>query len=213
MIGLLNNVSKKTSRLMTKGSMIVAIIIQFILAGIFSNVALACIGNTVVIGTSETPVNQLAAEIIMQLITERTGTASKVIFYDKAIDVEKGLVAEDDSDRIEILLTNNLMAQWGVDFLPEDAINENLPIYKLNKGTIDFGQWMIPDQVWLQANSSYFILIRKDILTDFPMLPRLLSKITSRLTNKEFSRLVEEVEAGKKAKNVARRVLKEKGLI
>lgn len=50
----------------------------------------------------------------MQLITERTGTTTKIIYYDEDVQVENGLVDEDENQQIDILLVNNMISQWGI---------------------------------------------------------------------------------------------------
>lgn len=185
----------------------------FLLAGIFPNKTSACIGKIIVIGTSDIPTNRLAAEIIMQLITERTGTTTKIIYYDEDSQVKDGLVDEDENRQIDILLSNSLTGQWGISFIRTEKNIQQATTFILKSDNKNYDLWLLPDSTWISKNFDYYPLLRKNILTDFPMLPRLLSKITSRLTNKEFSILVEEVEEGKKAKNVAKRVLDQKGLI
>jgi hypothetical protein len=198
-------------RLFLKTAIVISM--QIILLCTVTTIAPACIGNVVVIGTSDTSLNRLAAELVMQFITERTGTTTKIIFHRTGHQLEESITAVDDSDRIDILLTNSLSTQWGMDFLREDKDDGKPPTFILKKDTMDFGQWLTPDPIWLQTDSAYFILIRKDLLDDFPLLPRLLNKLAITLDNAEFAGLVDLVEAGEKAKNIARKVLKQKGLI
>lgn len=198
---------------MKKSTKRIVLVMLFLLAGIFPNKTSACIGKIIVIGTSDIPTNRLAAEIIMQLITERTGTTTKIIYYDEDSQVKDGLVDEDENRQIDILLSNSLTGQWGISFIRTEKNIQQATTFILKSDNKNYDLWLLPDSTWISKNFDYYPLLRKNILTDFPMLPRLLSKITSRLTNKEFSILVEEVEEGKKAKNVAKRVLDQKGLI
>jgi glycine betaine/choline ABC-type transport system substrate-binding protein len=71
----------------------------------------------------------------------------------------------------------------------------------------------LPGSSWISNGFDYYPLLRKELLIDFQVLPRLLNKITSRLSPTDFSNLVKKVTAGKKARNAAKDILKEKGLI
>ncbi len=193
--------------------MAVVVSMQIVLLCTVTTVAPACLGNVVVIGTSDTSLNRLAAELVMQFITERTGTTTKIIFHRQGRELEKSIAAEDDSDRIDILLTNSLSTQWGMDLLRKDRDEDSPPTFILKKDKMDFGPWLLPGPRWLQSDSACFILIRKDLLDDFPLLPRLLNKLATTMGNVEFAGLVDLVEAGEKAKNVARKILKQKRLI
>jgi hypothetical protein len=177
------------------------------------NIGSACIGKIFVIGTSDTPVNRMAAEIRMQLITERTGTKAKIIFYKEKSEVRDGLNAKDEESQIDILLVNNLTSQWGVSFSDTEMSSELPQVYTLTTGNTNYGLWILPDSSWKTDRYGYSPLLRKKMLIDYPMLPRLLNKIPSHLSIIDFANLVEEVKAGKKARNAAKDVLKQKGLI
>jgi osmoprotectant transport system substrate-binding protein len=177
------------------------------------NTGSACIGKIIVIGTSDTPANRVAAEIIMQLITERTGTKVKIIFHREESEVRDGLNAEDEESKIDILLVNNLRSQWGVKFVNTGKNVEEPPVYSLQAGEINYDFWILPGSSWISHGFDYYPLLRKELLIDFPILPRLLNKISSRLSIADFSNLVEKVKAGKKARNEAKDILKQKGLI
>jgi hypothetical protein len=116
---------------MKYGSLIPIVIMQFALILLTIQSVGACIGKIIVIGTSDTSANRVAAEIMMQLITERTGTKAKIIFYKEESEVRDGLIAEDEESKIDILLVNNLTSQWGVSFSKAEVNGEEPPVYSL----------------------------------------------------------------------------------
>ena len=188
-------------------------IILFVLIYMTMHSADACTGKVIVIGTSDTPVKKVSAEIIMQLIAERTGTKAKIIFYSDKYEVRDGLNTTDEESQIDILLVNNLASEWGITFTKAKMDDEEFPAYALTEREKDYDLWILPDSSWTTTSYGYYPLLRKKLLVDFPALPRLLNKIKSRLSIVDFSKLVEEVKSGKKAKNVAKDFLEYKGLI
>ena len=173
----------------------------------------ACIGKVIIIGASDTPVNRVSVEIIMQLITERTGTKAKIIYYSDDSEVSDGLNTADEETQIDILLVNNLASEWGISFTKAEVDGGKFPAYALAAREITYDLWILPDKSWTTHSYGFYPLMRKKLLVDFPALPRLLNKIKSRLSIVDFAKLVEEVKSGKKARNVAKDFLEYNGLI
>jgi glycine betaine/choline ABC-type transport system substrate-binding protein len=56
-------------------------------------------------------------------------------------------------------------------------------------------------------------LLRRDVLTNFPLLPRILNKLAGSIDDETFYDLEAKVSAGDKPKNVAKDFLRTKKLI
>jgi len=56
-------------------------------------------------------------------------------------------------------------------------------------------------------------LLRRDVLINFPLLPRILDKLAGTIDDETFNELETKISAGEKPKNVAKDFLRAKKLI
>ncbi|VAW40988.1 hypothetical protein MNBD_DELTA03-1263, partial [hydrothermal vent metagenome] len=56
-------------------------------------------------------------------------------------------------------------------------------------------------------------LLRRDVLTNFPLLPRVLNKLSGAVSSRSYKSMMKKVVDGKKPRNVAKDFLKRKKLI
>lgn len=165
----------------------------------------SCVGKVLYIGIPNAPAEQLLAELVATLVTERTGTTVKIVPFKEMRDVyaavkkgEIGLVIENRDRAFEILgkprEANAKTAQEIVRREYQKTLN----------------------MVWLEpmgGTPPYSPVISTDTLTSLPALPKLLNKLSGVLTDDSYSKLVKAAKSDSKPKKTAREFLKAKRLI
>jgi len=177
--------------------------------------ATACVGKTILIGSSGTVQQDLLAEIVSILISERTGTSVKVVRYQSAVEVHDALMKHD----LDLALQYTGNSQ--VVILKEKPISDPNELFESVKSRYNeelnlvwlhpFG-FEEPREVPVAIPAQAAPVIRKDTIVKFPALPRLLNKLGGAIDKETIHRL--EVAAGDGNVNkVARGFLKANRLI
>lgn len=155
------------------------------------------------------------AEMIALLITERTGTTIQIRAFKTSDELYTALKSEKELERVDIIVEDTIQAlaiakqsagaSPDQDFITvKDYYEKALNVVWLNP----FGYTKKIAQPSISAP-----LLRRDILTNFPLLPRVLNKLAGAINDKEFQELTKSVNAGDKPKNIAKEFLKKQKFI
>lgn len=177
----------------------------------------ACVGRILYVGAMETTESKTMAELLVLLINERTGTNVKIRYFDDNNQLYQAFQSQDEKIRIDIIVENTADAMTHLKKKRlADLDQEYLEVKKIYEKR--FGV------IWLKAfgfrnykgkdNQSISApLIRNDVLTNYPLLPRILTKLSGAIDEQTFTEMINKVKSGDKAKNVAKNFLRAKKFI
>lgn len=173
-----------------------------------------CVGKTLVVGATGGVQQELLANMLAQLITERTGTSIKVVVHTSSQDAHQALLKDELDMYVEYTGVGQVQILGGELIADQDQLyqtvkkryNEELNLVWLKPLGFEAG----PQGIDLPTQAA--VVARKDVLKKFPALARLLNKLSGKLDDTTIANL--ESEASKRgAKDVARQFLKQKHLI
>ena len=175
--------------------------------------SLACVGKTLVIGSTGGVQQELLANMVSQLITERTGTSVKLVVHSSSAEAHQALLRDDLDIYIEY-------TGVGVQILGGEAPQDLSKLYDIVKQRYNEELnlvWLKPlgfdaELQGLDLPAQAAPVARKDTLKKFPALARLINKLGGKIDAATIARL--ETQAGQQsAKEVARNFLKQNHLI
>jgi glycine betaine/choline ABC-type transport system substrate-binding protein len=182
----------------------------------FVPVSQACVGRILYIGAIDTPESKLMAELLVTLINERTGTNVKIRFTNNRNDLYAAFKTHDENSRVDIIVENtaDAMAHLSKARLgnPDQEYTEAKKLYEKELEVV----WLTPFGFKSGSGPVPALsapLIRQDVLTNFPLLPRILNKLSSAIDTKTYNDLLNKINGGGKPKNVAKDFLKERKFI
>ena len=164
----------------------------------------ACVGKTLFVGISGTPQEMLMAEIISQLITERTGTTVKIQQFKSSTDLynaikkgEVGMLVESTDRALQILDRKESNSRLAYDLVKKE--------YRKNLNLV----WLDP------FNTSHLLapVISVDTMGHLPALPKLLNKLSGVMNEDSYTKLLKSLKSDEKPHRIARDFLKTKKLI
>jgi len=165
----------------------------------------ACVGRILTIGISHSLNERLLAEIVSQLLSERTGTNVKIAQFSSSRDMYAAVKKGEVSLVIENLERGSLMVTKAGEkpsrTLYDAVKNEYRKSYNL---------------VWLEpfGESQYYApVVALDVLETLPALPKLVGKLAGVLDEGTYTRLLKSVKSDDKARQVAKDFLKSRRLI
>jgi osmoprotectant transport system substrate-binding protein len=175
----------------------------------------ACVGKTLVVGALDDPQQQVLAEMLSVLISERTGTTVKVV------PIKGHAEAHDAMIRAELDMYVEYTGVGQVIILNDQPIADSDALYKAVKER--YNQEL--NLVWLKpfgfSDARYAPegtvavaapVVRKDTLKKFPALARLINKLGGAIDDSTMKEL-EVASASGNPRDVARKFLKEKRFI
>ncbi|PLX80689.1 MAG: hypothetical protein C0616_07290 [Desulfuromonas sp.] len=175
----------------------------------------ACVGKTLVIGSTGTVQQQVLAQLLAVLIAERTGTSVKVADFSGHAAVHEALVKAD----IDMYVEYTGVGQ--VEILRKEAIADSDALFKAVKEVYNQDLnliWLKPlgfankQEAPAGAPADAAPVVRKDTLKKFPALARLINKLGGRIDDATIEQL-EKQAAGQPPHKVARGFLKQNRLI
>lgn len=175
----------------------------------------ACVGRILYVGALQSNENKVMSEMLALLINERTGTTIQIRSFETVDQLYSALKSAKEEERVDIIVENTVQALSiakltaaatpDQDFVAVKAFYEkDLDVVWLNP----FGYNTNSAQPSISAP-----LIRRDILTNFPLLPRVLNKLAGAISDKAFHDLIKSLDGGEKPKNAAKDFLKKQKLI
>lgn len=175
----------------------------------------ACVGKSLLIGSAGTLQQDLLAEILSLLISERTGTTVKVVRFESPVAAHDALVKADLDMALEYTLASQVEVLKGAPISDPQRLfeavktryNEELNLVWLQPFGFDE-----PKAVKAAVPTQAAPVVRKDTLKKFPALARLLNKLGGTIDGPTMQSL--ETQAGQgNVREVAREFLKAKRLI
>jgi glycine betaine/choline ABC-type transport system substrate-binding protein len=173
--------------------------------------AMACVGKVLNIGVSSSPGDQLLAEMVSVLVSERTGTTVKVVtfrthgeIYSALKQGQVGLMIENTGDAMELLKRPR-----------ETSGKAALDLVKKEYRKIFNLIWLEPfgSQPGSGGSDIYAPVIAADVLGNLPALPKLVNKLAGVVNDGSYQKLLKAVKSDEKIKKVARDFLKTRKLI
>ncbi|MDD5759789.1 MAG: glycine betaine ABC transporter substrate-binding protein [Desulfobulbaceae bacterium] len=180
-----------------------------------NNVCDACVGRTLYVGTLQSNEGKVMSEMLALLINERTGTSIQIRSFETSEQLYTALKSTKEEERVDIIVEDTAqalsIAQQKAGTSPDQDFIAVKAFYEKELNVV----WLNP--FGYTANSTQpsisAPLIRKDVLTNFPLLPRVLNKLAGAINDKAFQALKKALDAGDKPKNVAKDFLKKQKLI
>ncbi len=173
------------------------LIVIFILL-ILNGISFACVGKTIYIGHLSGRSDELMANILSRLITERTGTSVKLKKYP---DMSAVLKAGQNGE-IDIFTLDEKSAFETAGVKSREQAKETYNV-KFNlvwlKPVVEKDDFLVP-------------VIRKDTLKKFPALPKLLEKLNGIINNVQLEEIRQDADK-RGMKDAIKDFLKKKGLI
>jgi len=175
----------------------------------------ACVGKTLVIGSTGSVQQDLLAEMLSVLISERTGTTVKVVKLDSPAAAHEALLkAELDMDveytgasQLQILKGQAIAGPQQLFEAVKARYNQDLNLIWLQPFGFDE-----PAAVSVAIPAQAAPVVRKDTLKKFPALARLVNKLGGTIDAATIARLEGEAADGS-VHDVARTFLKSNRLI
>lgn len=174
----------------------------------------ACVGKTLVIGSTGGVQQELLANILAQLITERTGTSVKMVTHESSQSAHRALLKDD----LDIYVEYTGVGQ--VQILDAEPLQDTEQLYQAVKKYYQEELnliWLKPlgfeaELPGVDLPTQAAPVVRKDTLKKFPALARLINKLAGKLDANTITQL--ETQAGSQGvKQVARAFLKQNRLI
>lgn len=169
-----------------------------------ANPASACVGKTLFVGTTGSSQEILIAEIISQLVTERTGTTVKILQYKDSTELYNAV----KKGEVGVLVENTERALR----LLDRKESNSKQAYELAKN--EYRKSL--NLVWLEpfgTNQTYAPVITTDTMSHLPALPKLLNKLAGALNEESYGKLLKSIKSDDKPRRIARDFLKSKKLI
>lgn len=182
----------------------------------FAPASQACVGRILYIGAIDTPESKLMSELLVTLINERTGTNVKIRFANNRNDLYAAFKTHDENSRVDIIVENTADAMAHLQKArisdPDQEYNEVKKLYEKNLELV----WLSPFGFKTGGGTNGALsapLIRQDVLTNFPLLPRILNKLSGAIDTATYNNLMNKINGGGKPKNVAKDFLKDRKFI
>lgn len=192
-----------------------SMLVLLLLLTCVSSAALACVGKTLEIGTTGSVQQEVLANIIAELIGERTGTTVKLVPFKSSVEAHAALLKADIDMYVEytgvgqtvILQASPLADAAELYMAVKDRYNQELNLIWLKPFGFDAARSL---GVTLPAEAAP--VVRKDTLKKFPALARLINKLGGKIDLQAMTLLEKEAAAGQ-SKQVAHGFLKNNRLI
>jgi len=166
--------------------------------------ASACVGKTLYVGITGSAQELLFAEIISQLVTERTGTTVKILQFKDSTELysavkkgEVGVMVENTERALRLLDRKENNSKQAYDLVKKE--------YRKSLSLV----WLEP----FGSNQAYAPVISVDTMGNLPALPKLLNRLAGVLNEESCGKLLKSLKSDEKPRRVARDFLKAKKLI
>ena len=165
----------------------------------------ACVGRILIIGISPSTNEQLLAEMVSQLLSERTGTNVKIVQFSSSRDMYSAVKKGEVSLVIESLERGSKLVSGAGEKHSRELYDAVKKEYRRNYNLV----WFEP----FGESRFYAPVVALDVLEILPALPKLLGKLGGVLNEDAYARLLKSVKSDASARHVAKEFLKSKRLI
>lgn len=191
------------------------VLLVLLLTGLTAPTLHACVGKTLLVGSLESPQQQILAQMLSILISERTGTSIKIVAMAGHAEAHEALLRAD----LDMYVEYTGIGQ--VTLLKDQPIADAALLYRAVKER--YNQEL--NLIWLKpfgfadariapagTVADAVPVVRKDTLKKFPALARLINKLGGAIDASTMDKLEKESTSGN-YKEVARKFLKENRFI
>lgn len=182
---------------------------------IHAGAANACVGRILYLGALQTNKDKLMSEMLALLINERTGTTIQIRTFDTAEQLYSALKSSKEEERVDIIVEDTAqaltIAKQKAGASPDQDFVAVKAFYEKELNMVWLNPFGFNSNTAQPSISSP--LVRRDVLTNFPLLPRVLNKLSGAINDKAYQDLIKSVESGEKPKNAAKDFLKKQKLI
>lgn len=179
--------------------------------------AFACVGRTLYIGALSNTEDTIMSEMLALLINERTGTSVQTRYFKTNDELYAALSSTKEEERVDILVEDTTDALTIIKKEPSSSPDQDYLIakehYDKNLNVIWLNPFGYSNSKGDSTLSVSAPLVRRDVLTNFPLLPRVLNKLAGAITDKAYQNLAKDVSSGEKPKNAAKDFLRKKKFI
>jgi osmoprotectant transport system substrate-binding protein len=175
----------------------------------------ACVGKTLLVGALDTPQQQVLANLLAVLISERTGTSVKVVPAASHAAAHEALLRADLDMYVEYTGIGQVQILGGAPIADQAALYKAVKErYNQELNLIWLEPFGFVDKLQAPAGTvaEAAPVVRKDTLKKFPALARLINKLGGAIDLATMQKLEAGVK-GDNAKDVARKFLKENRFI
>ncbi len=175
---------------------------------VFITPAFSCVGKVLTIGIVASPQETVYAELISQIVTERTGTTVKIVAYRDVRELYGAVKKGDVGVIIENTERGGKVLERHRDEKGRAAYEELKREYRKSLNLV----WL--DPVPVESGSRYYApVIAVETMGNLPALPKLINRLTAALTEEGYAKLVRAARGEEKPRRVVRDFLKSKRLI
>ncbi len=175
----------------------------------------ACVGRFLYVGALDNSQDRVMSELLVTLINERTGTNVQIRYFKNEVELYEAMKSTIEGERVDIIVedTGDALAILKKE-RQDDPNQEYTTVKDLYDRELDI-IWLNPFGFSKNSVSPSVSapLLRRDVLTNFPLLPRILNKLAGVIDNNAYLDITAKVTSGDKPKNVAKDFLRVRKLI
>lgn len=188
------------------------VILVLLLTFLWSANSIACVGRILYVGSLDTAEDKVLAQMLVLLINERTGTTVKIRYFDNEELLYAALKENDEEKRADIIIenTDDALALLKKP-TPGDldvTYKQVKELYESELGLIWLNPFGFKHATGDETQTVSAPLVRRDVLTNYPLLPRVLNKLAGAVNDETFSNLTAKVRNGEKPQNVSKDFLR-----
>ncbi len=193
------------------------VFIVLLLALLWTANSFACVGRTLYVGSLDSTEDKVLAQMLVLLINERTGTTVKIRYFDNNAAMYNALKENDEEKRADIIVENTddalaiLKKSQPGDL--DQTYKQVKELYESELGLIWLNPFGFKHGTGNEKQTVSAPLVRRDVLTNYPLLPRVLNKLAGAINDETFSSLTAKVRDGEKPQNVSKDFLRAKKFI
>jgi glycine betaine/choline ABC-type transport system substrate-binding protein len=191
--------------------------IIMILVLLWTTNSFACVGRVLYVGSLDTTEDKVLAQLLVLLINERTGTTVKIRYFDDEEAMYNALKENDEQKRADIIIENTddalaiLKKPRPGDL--DKTYKQVKELYESELGLIWLNPFGFKHATGDEKQTISAPLVRRDVLTNYPLLPRVLKKLAGAINDESYLNLTAKVRDGEKPQNVSKDFLRIKKLI
>lgn len=172
----------------------------------------ACVGRTLYVGSLDTTEDKVLAQMLVLLINERTGTTVKIRYFDNSEALYNALKENDEEKRADIIVENTSAALTLLKKTQPGDLDQTYrqvkELYESELGLIWLNPFGFKHGTGDEQQTLSAPVVRRDVLTNYPLLPRVLNKLAGAINDEAFSTLTAKVRDGEKPQNVSKDFLR-----
>ena len=193
------------------------VFLALLLVFLWSANSFSCVGRILYVGTLDTTEDKVLAQMLVLLINERTGTTVKVRYFDNNEALYSALKENDEEKRADIIIENTddalaLLKKPKPGDL-DQTYKQVKELYESELGLIWLNPFGFKHATGDENKTISAPLVRRDVLTNYPLLPRVLNKLAGAINDEAYSILTAKVRGGEKPQNVSKDFLRQNKFI